>query len=88
MSDLEESDKKKKRKKMMIAAVSAATFFVDQYTEEPVNRQQPKYFFNRIDWQEHVLMLCHTAEFQRRYRMTEELFDKLLEILCPELVQS
>ena len=52
------------------------------------DKRSIKYKHNRINWNEHVEMLHHTGEleFQRRYHMTEESFNKLVEMLREDLM--
>ena len=39
--------------------------------QSTTGKRATKYIHNRIDWDEHVDMLCHTNDFQQRYHMTE-----------------
>ena len=54
------------------------------------NRRQRKIKFRhvRVDWEYHVEMLEHTNEFERRFRMSRQMFDDLVEELCIPLTVS
>jgi hypothetical protein len=46
-------------------------------------QRAPKWQLDRLDWAKHVDHQTHTDEFTKKYRMTLETFNKLLEILRP-----
>lgn len=47
-----------------------------------------KWTHQRVDWDYHWRMLVHTGEFQSRFRMSEDSFETLLEVLRDSLTVS
>jgi hypothetical protein len=45
----------------------------------------PKWQLDRLNWNNHVSHQMHTDEFTQKYRMTLETFNKLCEILRPDI---
>ena len=41
-------------------------------------RRKIKFFWNQIDWDDHVKMFEHTGQFIQHYRMKAMWFDRLL----------
>ena len=81
---------RKSLKKAVTAAVALAAAFA---TGEAHTLQAPKVRATmndtkRLDWEEHMDDLESRKAFLRYYRMPEETFDKLVQLLAPHLVCS